>query len=99
MAINTELNDLYHPSDAMFVHAKHKRRKALTQSMIWPGIELVGAMTEGDKVKNQVRYEIKAICDAGVRFTCGPPFAPWPGRRPHGPKLRADIRELLGNRV
>ena len=63
VAINAELNELYRPNDAIRVEPQHKRPGALTQGMwIWPGIQLLGAMTEGENVRNnQVRYEAAEV--------------------------------------
>ena len=71
VAINAELNELHRPADAIRVEPQHKRPGALTQSMwLWPGIKLLVAATEGEKVRNQVRYEVAELGDT-VRFTCG----------------------------
>ena len=37
---------------------------------LWPGIVLLGAMTEVEKVRNQVKYEVAEITGGAVRFTC-----------------------------
>jgi hypothetical protein len=75
VALNTELNELHRPGVAIRVEPKHKKPGALTQPMwLWPGIRLLGAATEGDKVKNQVWYEVAEVStDPGhlVRFACG----------------------------
>ena len=76
MAINAERNELHRPSGAIRVEPRHKRPGALTQRMwLWPGITLLGATTEGEKVRNQVKYEVAEVvtnCDnLVVRFTCG----------------------------
>ena len=71
VAINAELNALHRPSNAVRVEPKHKKPGALTQPMwLWPGIRLLGAATEGEKVRNQVRYEVAEVGET-VRFTCG----------------------------
>ena len=75
VSLNAELNELHRPSGAIRVEPKHKKPGALTQPMwLWPGIRLLGAATEGDRVKNQVRYEVAEVTTDGshlVRFTCG----------------------------
>ena len=38
---------------------------------LWPGITLLGAMTEGEKVRDQVKYVVESINDGAIRFTCG----------------------------
>ena len=71
VALNTELNELHKPTGAIRVEPKHKKPGALTQPMwLWPGIRLLGAATEGDRVKNQVRYEVAEVGEV-IRFTCG----------------------------
>jgi len=75
VALNAELNELHKPTGAIRVEPKHKKPGALTQPFwLWPGIRLLGAATEGDRVKNQVRYEVAEVTTDGshlVRFTCG----------------------------
>ena len=71
VAINAELNELHRPSGAIRVEPRHKRPRALTRRMwLWPGITLLGAMTEGEKVRNHVKYEVAEVGDV-IRFTCG----------------------------
>ena len=70
VAITAELNELHRPSDAIRVEPQHKRPGALTQSMwLWLGIKLLGAATEGEKVRNQVT--IRSLDNGVVVFTCG----------------------------
>jgi hypothetical protein len=38
---------------------------------LWPGIKLLGAATEEEKVRNQVRYEVAEVARGVVVFTCG----------------------------
>ena len=72
VAINAEMNGLHRPSGAIRVEPKHKKPGALTQSMyLWPGIRLLGAATEGEKVRNQVKYVVESVSDGNVVFTCG----------------------------
>jgi hypothetical protein len=71
VALNAQLNALHRPGVAVRVEPKHKKPGALTQSMwLWPGIKLLGAATEGDKVRNQVRFEVAEVGEF-IRFTCG----------------------------
>ena len=77
VALNAELNELHKPADAVRVEPKNKKPGALTQGMfLWPGIKLLGAATEGDKVHNQVRYEVAEVATdcSHIRFTCGLTF-------------------------
>jgi hypothetical protein len=72
VALNTELNELHRPGVAIRVEPKHKKPGVLTQPMwLWPGIRLLGAATEGDKVRNQLKYDVESINDGTIRFTCG----------------------------
>ena len=62
--LNAQLNVLFKPEGAVFIPVKRKRPGSLAQNMwIWPGIQLLGCVSEKKGVRNPVLYEVAEVAD------------------------------------
>lgn len=70
VAVNEYLNKRLAPADHVMIQAKANRRAAKTpQDMrIWPGIILMGALTDSKEIKNAMRYKVLDISPTSVKL-------------------------------
>ena len=72
MQLNALLNAHFKPEGALYIAVKRERPGSLAQSMwIWPGIQLLGCVSEKKGVRNQVLYTVTGIKATRVNFAGG----------------------------
>ena len=70
VAVNRYVNKMLAPADHVLIKAKAKLRAAKTPQdmLIWPGIVLMGAMTDNKQIKNGTLYKVLEISASSVNL-------------------------------
>jgi hypothetical protein len=70
VAVNRYVNKMLAPADHVMIKAKGNLRAAKTPQdmLIWPGIVLMGAMTDNKQIKNGTRYKVLEISASSVNL-------------------------------